>query len=394
MFFEAWWTVTDERQGEFPETEVVLRKFDMTHLETPCIVVDYEQCMRNIQKVQHIADRNGCRLRPHIKTHKSIYWAKKQIEAGASGITCAKVSEAEVMASGGIDDIFIAYPVVGEFRVRRAAALNRQIRRLIVGVDSAEGAQTLSKEAVKSGKILEVRVEVDTGAKRTGESPDRVLSLARQICRLPGLNLAGIYTFKGLVCNNKVTTDAKAAGREEGQLMHDVYEQLKANGIAVSDISAGSTPTGEAVAETGMVNEIRPGTYIFYDYMCYREGACKPDEIAASMVATVVSTPSPEYAVIDGGTKTFPTDVPLNAPPYYFPAYAITEGNDDLLLTRMNEEHGMLTSKRGNTGLRIGRELRLIPLHICTAINLQNRFYLWKNGTMTECKVDARGMLV
>ena len=371
-----------------------MTEFDLDRLETPCIVVDDGQCMRNIQKVQRIADRNGCRLRPHIKTHKSVYFAKKQIEAGASGITCAKISEAEVMAGGGIDDIFIAYPVVGDFRVKRAAELNRRIRRLILGVDSAEGARALNEEALKSGKPFEVRLEVDTGAKRTGAASGRVLTLARLIRQLPGLSLTGIYTFKGLVCEGRVTTDQQAAGREEGRLMHEVFELLKSDGIAVADVSAGSTPTGEAVAETGLVNEIRPGTYVFYDYMCWKEGACVPEEIAASMVATVVSTPSPEYAVIDGGTKTFPTDVPLNAAPYYFPAYAIVDGNDDLLLTRMNEEHGMLTSKSGGTGLKVGQKLRLTPLHICTAMNLQNRFYLWKDGKMNECKVDARGMLV
>lgn len=371
-----------------------MKNFDTKGLETPCIVVDYDQSMRNIRKVQGIADRNGCRLRPHIKTHKSILFAQEQIKAGAAGITCAKISEAEVMAGGGIDDIFIAYPVVGAFRVRRAAELNRRIRRLIVGVDSAEGARALNEEAMKIGKPFEVRLEIDTGAKRTGAAADHVLSLARQICQLPGLRLTGIYTFKGLVYEGQVTTDPKAAGQEEGRLMHNVFEMLKQNGISITDISAGSTPTGEAVAATGLVNEIRPGTYVFYDYMCYKEGACTPDEIAASLVATVVSTPAPEYAVVDGGTKTFPTDVPLNAAPYYFPGYALVEGSEDLFLTRMNEEHGMLTSRKGETGLKVGQMLRLTPLHICTAMNLQNRFYLWKDGKMTECKVDARGMLV
>lgn len=371
-----------------------MKEFDTAGLETPCIVVDYDQVMHNIRKVQGIADRSGCRLRPHIKTHKSVFWAKKQIEAGAAGITCAKISEAEVMADGGIDDIFIAYPVVGAFRVRRAAQLNLRIRRLIVGVDSEEGARALNEEAVKSGKPLEVRLEIDTGAARTGASAAKILPLARLICGLPGLDLTGIYTFKGLIREGRVTTDQKAAGQEEGRLMHEVFALLKADGIEITDVSAGSTPTGEAVAETGLVNEIRPGTYVYYDYMCWKEGACVPEEIAAKMVATVVSTPSPEYAVIDGGTKTFPTDVPLNAAPYYFPAYAIVDGDDDLLLTRMNEEHGMLTSKSGSTGLKVGQTLCLTPLHICTAMNLQNRFFLRKDGETTECRVDARGMLV
>lgn len=363
-------------------------------LETPCLVIDMEKAEENIFSMQKAADAAGCRLRPHIKTHKMKLFARMQMRAGASGITCAKVSEAEVMADGGLDNIFIAYPLVGDFRIRRALALQKRVSRLILAVDSLEGARALDEAARAAGRTFEVRLEVDTGALRTGVRREEAAGLAKEIAALSGLRLTGIYTFKSLVYQGAPTTDGLLAAKEEGELMQQIAAGIQKAGVPITDISAGSTPTGAAVAATGMVNEIRPGTYIFKDYMLVKEGAARMEEIAARIFVTVVSTPRPDYAVIDGGTKTFPMDIPLNAPPYFYPGYALVEGNSDLLLQRMNEEHGMLVSLRGETGLQVGQKLALIPIHICTALNMQNQVYLYEDGQLSAGRVDARGMLV
>lgn len=362
-------------------------------LETPCIVIDLTQTRRNIIRLQEAANRAGCAVRPHIKTHKMGRFALMQIQAGAQGITCAKISEAEVMASAGVDDIFIAYPLVGAFRLRRVAALAPKVRRLILGVDSIEGAHALNQTAEDLGQTFEVRLEIDTGAKRTGVDYNEALHTAQAIEACRGLRLTGVYTFKSLVYQGKPTTDGAAAGREEGELLAEIAMRLRQAGIPITDISAGSTPTGIHVAETGLVTEIRPGTYIFNDYMLYKEGAADLEDIAAFLYVTVVSTPRKDYAVIDGGTKTFPMDIFLNTPPYFYLSYAMIDGRDDLVLTRLNEEHGMLTSLTGVTGLRIGQILRLIPIHICTALNLQNQVYLFDQGDLQTARIDARGML-
>jgi D-serine deaminase-like pyridoxal phosphate-dependent protein len=336
-------------------------------------------------------------------------FARMQIEAGAKGITCAKISEAEVMAAEGIDDIFIAYPLAGEFRFRRAAELSKKLRRLILGVDSIYGADGLNAAAAEAGVRFEVRMEIDTGARRTGIAREQMVELARYIQALPCLDLTGIYTFKSLVYRGEATTDAALAAKEEGAIMAQAAKELAEAGISVTDVSAGSTPTAQDLAGTGLVTEIRPGTYIFNDYMLYREGAAALEEVSACMYATVVSVcvneeePEKGYAVIDGGTKTFPMDIQLNAPPYYYPSYAIVDGREDLVLTRMNEEHGMISALHGDTGLRPGQILKLIPVHVCTAINMQNRVYLYDRslcdrenpmGVLREQRVDARGMLV
>lgn len=367
--------------------------------ETPCLVVDEPLARENIARVQQGVNAAGCQLRPHIKTHKMPYFARLQLEAGAAGITCAKVSEAEVMADGGAEDIFLAYPMVGDFRIKRALALSRRVRRLILAVDSLTGAKALSDAAAAAGLPLEVRLEVDTGAQRTGVLRDHAVDLAKAVAALPNLRLTGIYTFKSLVLHGAPTQDNDAAGKEEAQLMYDAAQAIRAAGVAVQDISVGSTPTWRQAAETGLVTEVRPGTYIFGDWMLTREHCATFDQIAVRLYATVVSTPAPGYAILDGGTKTFPMDIPLDAEPYHYPGYAIPIGKDgqpdwNLQLRRMNEEHGILTAQNGETGLTVGQVLELVPIHVCTAVNMQNHVFVAQNGVLRPMDVAARGMLV
>ena len=372
-----------------------LTREQLESLETPCIVIDVAQAKRNIEAMQRACDKRGVALRPHVKTHKIVRFARMQVEAGASGITCCKVSEAEVMADGGLRDIFIAYPMVGAFRARRAIALSRRVDRLILAVDSSEGAKALDEAAREAGVTLEVRLEVDTGAKRTGAARAKAAALAREIAeQRKNLRLTGIYTFKSLILNDAPTRDNAAAGAEEGRLMAEAAESIRAAGVDIRDISAGSTPTGLTVADTGLVTEIRPGTYIFKDVMLTKENAGTLDEVAAHMFATVVSVPEGKYAVIDGGTKTYPMDITPMKPPENYPGYAYVVGREDLHLLRMNEEHGMITCDGPEIGLSVGQKIELLPIHVCPAINMQNEVYLLENGELTRQRVDARGMLV
>jgi D-serine deaminase-like pyridoxal phosphate-dependent protein len=304
------------------------------------------------------------------------------------------------MADGGIDDIFIAYPMVGSFRVKRAIELAKRIKRLILAVDSHAGAEALNDVALEAKVRLEVRLEIDTGAARTGVSFEDAPTLAEAVSKLPGLELTGIYTFKGLNYHGAATDDNDAAAKEEGALMEKAAREIEARGIKLKDISGGSSPTGLALARTGKVNEIRPGTYIFKDLLLCNEHVAEMSEVAVRFVATVVSCPREEYAVIDGGTKCFPTDQPLNAAPFFYTGYAKiysaipSVSLDHLRLDRMNEEHGIIRSVTGKTGLAVGQILTLVPIHVCTAINMQNTVYLLEKGVLRRERVGARGMLV
>jgi D-serine deaminase-like pyridoxal phosphate-dependent protein len=165
-------------------------------------------------------------------------------------------------------------------------------------------------------------------------------------------------------------------------------------GIKLTDISGGSSPTGLETARTGKVNEIRPGTYIFNDLLLYNENVAQKEDLAVRFAATVISCPREDRAIIDGGTKCFPTDQVLNAPPFFPESYAEIEGHEHLRLSKMNEEHGIITSTNGKTGLSVGQVLTLLPIHVCTAINMHNSVYLFEQGQIREEPVAARGMLV
>ena len=168
------------------------------------------------------------------------------------------------MADGGIEDIFIAYPLVTEVKIRQAMRLGERVR-LVVGVDSVEGARRLSE--VAEGHTLEVRPEVDTGLRRTGIPLDEAVGLAGEIKAMSNLDLTGIYTYRGAVLGGSKTLELEKAGLEEGQLMVSLVDMLRERGIRVEDVSVGSTPTAEYVAKVEGVTEIRPGTYVFYDRM-------------------------------------------------------------------------------------------------------------------------------
>lgn len=366
---------------------------ELDFIETPALVVDMAVVHHNLSAMAHAINDAGCALRPHIKTHKTPELAQMQLRYGARGITCAKVSEAEVMANGGLLDIFIAYPLVGEFRIARAAALARRVR-LILATDSLSGAQALSQGAQRHGMQFEVRLEVDTGLGRTGAGLPQVQALAHAVAQLPGLKLTGIFTFRGLMKDGVPSADRQAAGLQEGQMLAELAQKLRTAGLDIRDVSCGSTPTGAYAAQAEGVTEVRPGTYIFYDRMQVREGACTPQDCAAAVWVTVVSTPRPDLAIVDGGSKTFGTDFIPGAAPFYFEGYGVAQENDDLVLERVNEEHGMLRSRGGQTSLQVGDRLAIVPTHICTTVNLHDRLWLLEDDKLRSVPVAARGKLV
>ena len=363
-------------------------------METPHLFIDGTRMNRNIEKMAGIARERGVKLRPHVKTHKIPAIAGRQLESGAAGITVAKVSEAEVMAEGGIRDIFIAYPLVTDSKIRRAIRLSRGGVRVVVGVDSMEGGRRLSRVAALEDRELEVRLEVDTGLRRTGVPLDGAVELAAGIVSLENLRLSGIYTYRGAVLEDGVPTlDLKRAGLEEGELMASLAERMRDRGLEVEDVSLGSTPTAEYAGEVEGVTEIRPGTYVFYDRMQAKLGACSLEECAATVVATVVSRPHEDLAIIDGGSKTFATDVPPGTRPLNLEGFGHVVDYPDAVLERLTEEHGMLRVKRAHD-LEVGDTLRIIPNHVCSTVNLHNEvFFTDGTGGVERVEVAARGKL-
>jgi D-serine deaminase-like pyridoxal phosphate-dependent protein len=364
-------------------------------LETPCLIIDTEKMAQNIAiMADRVEQHRSVKLRPHAKTHKLPSVAQQQIDAGAVGITVAKVSEAEVMAAHGIRNIFIAYPLVTVSKIERAIRISEQIE-LIVGVDSLAGAQLMEQTAAKLGGSLQVRLEIDTGLRRTGVPYEAAAALAAEIAGMPHLRLTGIYTFRGALLAGKPTLDVAAAGLEEGQLMVQLAERLRAAGIPIADVSVGSTPTALYAAAVEGVTEVRPGTYVYQDRMQAQLGICELEDCAGSVLVTVVSRPSADLAIVDGGSKTFATDVQPGTHPLQLRGFGHIHGLEDALLVRMTEEHGMveLGPMAQAADLKVGDQLRIIPNHICSTVNLHNHVVMQRGDTFERVPVLARGML-
>src|SRR5699024_6072794 len=254
------------------------------------------------------------------------------------------------------------------------------------------GAQKLSDKAKSAKQNVEVRMEIDTGLKRTGVPYEQILDKAQEIVKYENITLTGIYTFRGAVLKGEPTLDLKSAGYEEGELMVSAAKLLRENGIDIQDVSIGSTPTAKYAAQVEGVTEVRPGTYVFYDRMQAEYRVCDYEDCAAAVKATIISQPSADLLVIDGGSKTFATDVQPGGKPLYMKGFGSIKGHPEAVLERMTEEHGMVRVPE-NSPLRIGDTLDIIPNHICSTINLHNFVYMEEEGETKKVSVAARGKL-
>lgn len=365
----------------------------MQQIETPCLVIDGEKVDRNIAKMAADVGRLGVKLRPHAKTHKLPEMAIRQLNAGACGITVAKLAEAEVMAAAGIRDIFVAYPVISPAKLDRAAALLRAGVRLIMGADSLEGARRIAEAAARNGVRFEVRLEIETGLRRTGAEPAEAVKLAQAVTAMDGVALTGIFTYRGAMLQGGPTLDLQAAGHEEGRLMTEAAEAIRGAGAALVDVSVGSSPTAVYAAEVDGVTEVRPGTYIYQDRMQAAFGLCALQDCAGAVWASVVSRPAPDRIVIDGGSKTFATDVQPGKPPLNLSGFGHVAGDPDAVFERMNEEHGVIRI-RPDSHYKVGDVIAVVPNHICSTVNLHNYIYIQESGgRLRKAAVAARGLL-
>jgi D-serine deaminase-like pyridoxal phosphate-dependent protein len=346
-------------------------------LPTPVLVVDLDRLERNIAGWQAAISSHGRAFRPHVKTHKALEIARMQLDAGAAGITVAKVAEAEVFVDGGFPDVVVAYPVVGEDACRRLAELSRRAR-MAVNVESAFGAKRLSAATTAVGSQLDVYVDVDTGLGRCGvrSEPAAVIAMADTVRSLPGLRLRGITGYRGYLGE-----DAAAVGREEAELLVSLAEAA-----GVNEVAAGSSPTGRAVAAVDGITEVRAGTYVFNDATQRRIEAARPDEVALSIWTTVVSAGPDGRVTVDGGSKTFGGDATIATPA----GPIVAESADGTtVVDRLTEEHGVGRTSRP---LAVGDRVAFHPAHVCTTVNLSDRLVAARAGVVEATwEVAARG---
>jgi D-serine deaminase-like pyridoxal phosphate-dependent protein len=360
----------------------------VAELDTPALLFDLDVIERNIAEMSAIAREAGVGLRPHTKTHKSPVLARMQLEAGASGITVAKLGEAEVMVEAGIDDLLIAYPIVGELKLRRLRALLERAR-VRVSLDDVAVAEPIGRIGVDRGEPIPVLVEVDTGLHRMGRPAGAASAeVAVEIARIPGIDVIGLLTHAGHAYRATDPELLRAAAEREALDMIETADLCRRAGLDVSVVSVGSTPTARIAAGIAGVTEIRPGTYVFNDVQQMRLGVATERTCGARVLTTVVARPTSERFVIDAGSKAFSSDGG-DGPP--FPGRGVVVGRPDLVLDFMSEEHGVGHITDGGR-LAIGDRLEVVPLHACSAVNLFDVAYAVRREVVErEIPIEARG---
>lgn len=355
-------------------------------LDTPCVVVDEDVATANLVAMQELARAHGVALRPHVKTHKTRELAARQLAVGACGITCAKLGEAEAMVSAGIRDVFVAYPTVGPLKAPRLLALLERAR-VVVGVDGVEGARRLGEAVAAAGHALEVSLEVDTGHHRSGVAAGEAAArLGGEIARLPGIRLTGVFTHEGHAGDAAEPDAVRDAARAAGAALVETAERLRGDGVPIATVSVGSTPAAPHTASVAGVTEMRPGTYVFNDTAGFRLGI-PPARCAARVLATVVSRPGPEAAILDAGSKALSLETGRT-----HPGHGYVVGHPDVVVHRLSEEHGWVRLPAGEPGFEVGDRVEIVPNHVCPVVNLTDELVVVRDGRVTAIwPVAARG---
>ena len=344
-------------------------------IDTPAVIVDLKIVKENINAYQKYCNDVGITLRPHIKTHKIPALAKLQVKAGAVGITAQKISEAEaIISEGGIDDVLITYNIIGEKKLRALLDLAKRVKVSVVA-DSSFCVKGLSKTFKGAGEPISVLVECDTGANRCGvTSPHLACELAELINRSPGLIFGGLMTYPPTSQAQKINS-----------FLSNAKKLIEAKKIAVNTSSVGGSPDMWKVQDIPVATEYRIGTYIFNDRSLVEKEICSEDQVALTVLATVVSTPTKNRAIIDAGSKVLTTDL------FEMKGHGRIVNFPDLRIVQLTEEHGTIVSDQ-STNLEIGQKIQIIPNHACVVTNMLDEVtVITEERNLENMQVIGRG---
>ena len=370
---------------------------DRQRIETPAVVIQRPTLDDNIRRMQTLARRHALRLRPHIKTHKCLAIARLQMAAGACGITAAKVDEALPFIREGIPSVTLAQPQMIASKLDRlmaAAKTQRCDLRLIV--DSRPGLELLASRAVEQRFTPGVFIKIDVGLHRCGCRPDdpAILALAETIGQHPRLQFVGLLSHAGHAYGASDRSAVAAIAEDERRTMLAVARRLEDAGVPVPEISVGATPTVLAATQFDGITEIRPGNYVFMDQTPLRLGLIVQEQVALTVLATVISR-NPDYLIIDAGSKTFSSDMGAHGSGrgigfgVGWPQVCFGDVEQAFTIVRLSEEHGFIP--RSNHDLALGTCVRVIPNHACPVANLARTLVVLDGDDVYEWPVDARG---
>ena len=371
----------DEERAKMPAPSAPSRPY--ADLDTPSVIVDLALLERNVAEMAGLAREAGVALRPHVKTHKTPQIAAMQLDAGAAGLTCAKVGEAEALAGAGFTDLFVCYPIVTRTKARRLSALAaRPGLSLSTIVDSPAGVAALSAAFADAPEPLETLVKVDTGLGRVGVAPGAAaVDLARTVAAAPGLRFGGVCAHEGFAYGLPDPEERAAAARAGAATLAATAEELAAAGLPAARVSVGATPGASALAATPGVTEVRPGNYVFYDAMQAGLGVVPLERCALRVLVTVVSHAARDRAIIDAGSKTLTSDQGAHGLASAG-GFGAVVGREDVRIERLSEEHGWLRLDPAGSDVGIGETLEVVPVHACPVANLAHELVIVRDGAV------------
>lgn len=360
-------------------TSADLKRTIAAEFGTPAVVIDLDIVERNIARVQKQCEAAGVANRPHIKTHKIPKLAHAQVAAGARGVTCQKLGEAEIFADAGIGDIVVSYNLIGEARARRLGALIERAPDVKVCADNPTTLETYAAAAKRAGREIGVLVECDTGRKRAGvETPREAIQLADTIRLRPGL------TFKGFLMYPPET-----AWPATQTFLDEATAGVRALGLRPEIVSTGGSPNLLHIGGLNGATEHRPGTYIFNDRMQIEAGVATRADCALTVYATVVSRAGPTRGILDSGSKTLTSDKGN------LDGYGFIIEHPEAKIIGFSEEHGNLDLAACNARPVVGDIVRVIPNHVCVVVNMVDQLIAVRGNEVVDVMpVVARGKLV
>lgn len=354
----------------------------LSELPTPSLLVDLDRLERNIATMAEAFAGTGIALRPHVKTSKCWEVARRQLDAGAIGFTCSTPAEVAWLQDHGVGDLLWAHAPVGPRKVEFAVTAARR-GGLTVALDSVEAGAPLSEAAAAAGLTVPFLLEVNTGHARLGVDPDRAEATASALAALPGLSLRGVMTHEGHISQEAVRDDLERAGRAAGALVVSVAGALRAAGHEAPVVSVGSTPGAMSAPFAPGVTEARPGTYVYFDANQTRLGSCQLSDCALTVLARVLSVQRDGRAITDAGTKAMSSDTIAAAGSVGIACDADVVPLEGVTFFDGNEEHGFLLDA-GQTRLKVGDLVRLVPNHACGTTNMWSHVTVVRGGVAID----------
>src|SRR6266487_238027 len=358
-------------------------------IPTPALLLDLDRFERNLQRMTGHVRRTGKSIRPHAKTHRCPEIARQQIEAGALGVACAKLGEAEVMASHGIRGLLITTEIVPERSMFRLVRLLESAPDTMVVVDNEANVDALARSMASRGLTLSVLVDIDVGGRRTGAQPgEHALAVARAVTKHTSLRLRGLQGYAGHCAHVMGWGARRETSHKAMAPLMDTRALFEIAGLPVEIVAGGSTGTYDIDVELGGLTELQSGSYCVMDLDYQRIGGRGGDtltdfEMALTVATTVVSVPTADRAMVDGGLKAFSTDKP-------FPPVAVERPG--VTYEFAGDEHGRLTVTDPSRAPRLGERIEFFPPHCDPTFNLYDRVYAVRGQTVeTVWEISARG---